>query len=195
MLRAQVVKPLAYSEIVQMSDLIVTGKALHVQCRLVKNGQSIRTYVTFGELVVHKGKSGKEMQLELEGGRVGNDHLEVSGMPRFRKGARYLLHVRGNGKHVSPITGFNQGALEIVRRRGRTVLLNSAGQELAGIERDRLVFVKSPSPSPIINHTFTGLLQRRPQFARSLQAAGSTVSLSLVLIYLRPVNQFIYFQF
>jgi len=138
---AATVKPLSWSELVARSDAIVVGTAVHAVSRYEEGGRTIRTYVTFNDLTLLKGVPGTQvMTLRLEGGRVGDTQLVVSGMPVFKMSRRYLLFVRGNGKHVSPITGYNQGVFEILRERGRQVLKNLDGLEVIGIAKDRLVF-------------------------------------------------------
>ena len=141
-----VVKPMFFSEIVGQSELIAVGTAVAATSRHEEGGNTIRTYVTFRDLAVQKGRvDGATLVLRLEGGAVGDDRLVIADMPQFKVGSRYLLYVVGNGTNLSPITGFNQGAFEVVQVNGREVLRNLRGEELIGVREDRFVFAQKPA--------------------------------------------------
>jgi len=140
------VKPMFYSEIVAKSDQIVIGKVTRSTSRYEHGKQTIRTYVTLANLTIKKGPSVQTLTLRFEGGQIGGDHLAVAAMPKLKVGSRYLLFVRGNGKHISPITGFYQGCFEIVKRGSREVMLNTDGLELTSVKKDRFVFAPKPGP-------------------------------------------------
>jgi hypothetical protein len=153
---AATVKPLAFSELVAKSDLIVTARAVSIHAQWEDGGKTIRTRASFVVLSVLKGvHAAPSLTLRLGGGAVGDTRIVVSGMPRFQVGKRYLLFVRGNGRHVSPITGFNQGVFEISDAHGRTVLETQAGREWVGVSNDRLVLAEraraadAREPAPI----------------------------------------------
>lgn len=134
-----IVPPMFYSDIVRESELIAIGTVTGSTCRWDEG--TIRTYVEVADLTVQKGKiRGATLRLRFDGGTVGGDTIRIADMPRLTVGKRYLLHVSGNGKHVSPIVGFYQGLFEITQIGGRDVLRNHAGLELIGIEKDRFVF-------------------------------------------------------
>ncbi len=139
-LRTTVV-PLRVSEIQKKSELIFVGVAGKGEARFEDGKKTIRTYVPFRVLKVLKGNApGKDFKLRLEGGQVGKDILRIPGMPKFIEGRTYLCFVRGNGKNLSPITGFWQGLLEIRTLGKRQVLVNQKGLELIGVKDDRFVF-------------------------------------------------------
>ncbi len=142
LLGAQVV-PMRYSDIVKQADVIAVGTVTKAESRHEEGGKTIRTYVKFEKLDLHKGKApGGTITLQLEGGKVGEDTLRVTYMPRFVVGRRYLIYVRpDNFKALSPIVGFNQGAFEVKPSKTRQVLVGVAnGLELVGIREDRFVF-------------------------------------------------------
>ncbi len=145
-LRTTVV-PLRVSEIQKKSELIFLGVAGKSETRFEEGKKTIRTYVPFKVLKVLKGSApGKGFKLRLEGGKVGKDVLRVPGMPEFIQGRTYLCFVRGNGKNLSPITGFWQGLLELRTVGKRQVLVNNKGLELIGVKNDRFVFVLRKAP-------------------------------------------------
>jgi hypothetical protein len=142
------VVPVSFSEMVKTAEVITVGSVTGVVSRTEDGGKTIRTYVTFEQLDLRKGQvEGGKLVLRLDGGDVGDDHLEVSGMPTFTRGHRYLVFVANNGKSLSPIVGYNQGAFEITRVGNRDVLKNVSGLELIGVENDRLVFALPPQPA------------------------------------------------
>lgn len=142
------VPPMFYSEIVQQSDVIVTGTVLSRDVRYERGRQTIRTYVTLGNMTFHKGQARETLTLRFEGGKIGDDTLVVPGMPDLQTGRRYLLYVNGTRlpDNVSPIVGFHQGAFEVTDRGGREVLVAMDGNELVGIQHDRFVFAKKSTP-------------------------------------------------
>jgi len=141
------VLPVGFSDMVKQSDTIAVGTAVDSFSRWEEGGRTIRTYVTFKQLMVIKGRIASDTYtLRMEGGTVGRESIVCSGMPRFERGKRYLLFTSGNGRTFSPITGFNQGAFEIAKVDGVEVLRNQGGFELIGIENDRFKFaMKAPS--------------------------------------------------
>jgi hypothetical protein len=145
-----IVPPMFYSEILKASQQIVTGTVVGSTCRYERGKETIVTLVTFANLTVHKGKVDKKFTLRFEGGSMGDDHLKVALVPQFKVGSRYLLYIDDlSGKKISPIVGFHQGAFEVKNVNGREVLLNTFGQELIGIRKDRFVFAAKPAPAKI----------------------------------------------
>jgi hypothetical protein len=143
-----VVLPMPFSEIVRGAELIAVATARSSFSRWEDDRRTIRTYVTFGDVTVHKGTlAGGALVLRLAGGTVAEDTIEVAGMPRFERGRRYLLCVAGNGRDLSPIVGFHQGSFEVVDAGGREVLKTRSGHEVVTIRDDRLVLVKPRSKS------------------------------------------------
>ncbi|MBK8975415.1 MAG: hypothetical protein IPM29_05780 [Planctomycetes bacterium] len=142
------VPPLFYSEIVAKADCIVTCTVVSSESRYENGRATIRTYVQLGNLTFHKGDPRSSLTLRFDGGRIGDDHLQVPGMPQLQVGHRYFLYIDGTAhpEKVSPIVGFYQGAFEIVDRDGREVLVNMEGQELVGVQADRFVFRKVDAP-------------------------------------------------
>jgi hypothetical protein len=170
---AATVKPLAFSDLVGKSDLIVTARAVSIHSQWEDGGRTIRTRASFALLSVLKGVHAlPSLTLRLDGGAVGDARVQVSGMPRFEVGKRYLLFVRGNGKHISPITGFNQGVFEIIEKGGKTVLITRTGHEWVGVADDRLVLAARPrgsssrEPAPIAVPVLNAAKPAHPEAAR-----------------------------
>lgn len=142
-----VVIPLFFSEVAQQAELIVVGTVTGSTCRHAGGGATIHTYVTLGDLVVHKGTAPATLILQFDGGQVGDDRLWVPGMPSLLRGQRYLLYIAKNGTSASPIVGFDQGAFSVEATGGREILRNLKGLELIGIRDDRFEFAAKPEPT------------------------------------------------
>lgn len=140
------VPPMFYSEIVRAADCIVTATVVDRSSHYENGRKTIYTSVRLGTLTFLKGEPRTELTLRFEGGAIGDDRLEIAGMPQLEAGKRYMLYIDGTAKpgKISPIVGFHQGAFEIVERNGREVLLNTNGEELIGVQNDRFVFRKKP---------------------------------------------------
>ncbi|MBK8974635.1 MAG: hypothetical protein IPM29_01790 [Planctomycetes bacterium] len=143
---AQISPPLAVSDLVAQADLVVVASVVARDCRWNEERTTIRTFVTLGDVDVRKGEVEGPIVLRFDGGSVGDDHIVVPCMPRLAVGSRYLLFVAGNGRHVSPIVGFDQGCFAIRDDR----LVDAAGRELIGVQDDRLVVAARKHTGPVL---------------------------------------------
>jgi hypothetical protein len=78
----------------------------------------------------------------MDGGDAGNRKtLVVAGVPRFQTGEKVAVFVRGNGRSICPLVGWEQGALRIVRdpRTGQETLRTSDGRKIRQIEKGEFV--------------------------------------------------------
>jgi len=109
-----VVIPLTFDEIVDAAGVILVGETVATSARWVDSpgGRLIMTSVTYRVLETLKGQAGPETTLEFLGGQIGEDRLEVSGMPEFTVGDRDVLFV-GNRAAISPLIGFAFGRFRI----------------------------------------------------------------------------------
>lgn len=159
------------------AELIFVGVAAAAESRWNDAHTTIRTFVRFDNVAVHKGHvndaaKAAPLVLRFDGGQVGDTRIEVSGMPRPILGRRYLILVRGNGRHASPIVGYDQGIFEIQRVAGRDSLRTLSGYELCDLRDGRPVFVPkrsprtAPRPMPTLGDTKSELVLAHPQAAR-----------------------------
>ena len=80
------------------------GKAIHTRVTFSLNSAPLKVQVT------------SPFTLDFLGGTVGNHRMEVSGMPKLQVGDRLILFSYGPDKtFVSPVIGFDQGALRVIR--------------------------------------------------------------------------------
>lgn len=116
--RATSVQPPTFSELVDESDGIYRGRVVSVDPRraATPDGTSlIKTFVTFAIERALKGPARDEIVLELLGGTIGGESLDVGGMPRFSAGQREILFVQRNGIQFCPLVRLAHGRYRVQR--------------------------------------------------------------------------------
>ena len=106
-----------FQELVARAEQIVVAQVAARRSTWVssRSGRAIVTDVTFLIERTIKGPLYTERSLEFLGGTVGDDTLEVDGMPEFRVGDRDVLFIHDSGRPASPLVGFMYGRFRIVR--------------------------------------------------------------------------------
>lgn len=120
----------------QKADLIFTGRMKSQRCEWqeIQGQRSIVTIVTFDVLGVHKGAAGRTVDLQFLGGTIGDTTLEVTAMPRFKKGERAVLFVAENGVNASPLVGFFHGKFRVESdESGQDVVSHADGTPLTDV--------------------------------------------------------------
>jgi hypothetical protein len=115
-LQALSVVPPSFEELVGRSEQVLRTEVLETRC-VVKGEGETRRIVTLVKVRVEKaivGEAPAELELELLGGRVGDEAMEVSGMTQFQKGDRDILFVARNGKAFCPLVAVNHGRYLLV---------------------------------------------------------------------------------
>jgi hypothetical protein len=117
--QATTVRQLDLPELAQQAEVIADVTVTGLQSFWVSpaGGKAIRTRVTFSlNSTPLKGQVTSPFTLDFLGGTVGNHRMEVSGMPQLQVGDRLILFSYGPDKSfVSPVIGFDQGALRVIR--------------------------------------------------------------------------------
>ena len=116
-LRATSVIPPSFTELVAGADAIYRGRVTNVEARKVDRPDGapiIKTFVTLAVDKVLKGAERTEVTLEFLGGTVGEESLNVVGMPKFRTGAREIVFVQKNGTQFCPLVGMMHGRYKIL---------------------------------------------------------------------------------
>jgi hypothetical protein len=118
-IQATTVRQLDLPELAQQAEVIadVTVTGIQSYWASPAGGKAIHTRVTFSlNSAPLKGQVASPFTLDFLGGTVGNHRMEVSGMPKFQVGDRLILFSYGPDKSfVSPVIGFDQGALRVIR--------------------------------------------------------------------------------
>ena len=117
--RATTVEPPSFPELVNEADAIYRGRVTAVQARHVDRsdggGVILKTFVTVVIDRVLKGATQKEIVLEFLGGTLGEDSLEISGMPKFSVGDREIFFVQRNGVQFCPLVALTHGRYRVLR--------------------------------------------------------------------------------
>jgi hypothetical protein len=113
--QASSVVPLGFSDIVGEAQSIVRAEVVEVRAARASNGR-IETLVTFRVERILKGSPDRALvMLRFLGGAIGDESMEVSGMPRFAIGDRDVLCLGDEGGTISPIVGLMQGRFRVTR--------------------------------------------------------------------------------
>ena len=107
----------SFQEMIARAEQVVVAQVAARRSTWVssRSGRAIVTDVTFLVERTIKGSVYTERSLEFLGGTVGDDTMEVDGMPEFRVGDRDVLFIRDSGRPASPLVGFKYGRFRIVR--------------------------------------------------------------------------------
>ncbi len=113
--KAASVVPPTFDQLVTEADTIITGQVtgMHSEYVAAGVGQVIKTYITLKVLRTMKGDTTDTITLELLGGQVNDEVLEISDMPKFVAGDREILFVQNNGQQFCPLVGMVHGRYRV----------------------------------------------------------------------------------
>ena len=127
-----------FDELVLRAESVVVARVVATRSAWVdsRSGRSIVTDVTVAIEQTIKGPAYTQRSYEFLGGTVGDDTLEVAGMPQFRVGDRDVLFINEMGRPASPLVGFMYGRFRIVRdpQTGVDMVRTYDGRPLAGTD-------------------------------------------------------------
>ena len=133
---ATTVDPPDFATLVKDSDVIFRGKVTEIRSEWTGEGSErhIASYVTFEVLRTLKGNPSTPFVLQMVGGTVGDQTLEIVGAPKFKVGDRSLLFVQKNGTQFIPLVGIMHGHLKVSAdaTTGEEILLKHDGSPLTG---------------------------------------------------------------
>jgi len=96
------------------ADLIFVGTVTSVESRWADASQAaIETLVTFDTPTWLRGMPRPSVTLRFAGGEMDGLREEIAGVPRFALGEQRVIFAH-EGRFVSPIVGFDQGAMRVV---------------------------------------------------------------------------------
>ena len=141
---ATTVIPPTFEQLVGQAEFIFQGTVTNTQSVWTGEGaqRHIETYVTFQVEDNVKGQAGASYTIQLLGGTVGDETLEISDTPKFKVGDRDILFVEHNNDQFVPLVGISYGRFHIQRdqQTGRDVLLTDEGEavrDLTQLGRDQ----------------------------------------------------------
>lgn len=118
-LRATVILPAEFREVVAGSEIIVYGRVADVRPEWSDDRTHIDTTVTLEVGSYLKGGPGDAVTFRVPGGQVGRYRNVVVGAPEFRQGEEVVLFLNASGPAVAHVFGLNQGVYR-VRTDSRT---------------------------------------------------------------------------
>ena len=129
------------ADLLSESDGIVVGTVTDLKSQYDKK-KGIQTFVTLTDLkVIHGQYAASSLVIQLPGGEIEGDVLDVHGSPRFEPNDRVVLFVKGNGVEMVPIVGWTQGVFRVFHdeKTGSERIKDHEGNHVFGVSGDELV--------------------------------------------------------
>jgi hypothetical protein len=112
-LRATVLIPAEFREVVTGSEIIVYGRVVDVRAEWTADRRGIDTLVTFEAATYLKGGPGETVTFRVPGGQIGRYRNVMVGAPEFRPGDEAVLFLRGEAPAIARVFGFSQGVFRV----------------------------------------------------------------------------------
>src|SRR5437016_6889966 len=135
---ATTVIPPSFDDLVSRAEMIFQGTVTDVRSEWTGEGgqRHIASYVTFKVDDAIKGNPGAKVTLNLLGGTVGAETMEVTDAPKFKVGDRDILFVENNGTQFIPLVGIMHGRFHVQKdQAGRDVVLTNDGAPLTDVNQ------------------------------------------------------------
>jgi hypothetical protein len=136
--RATTVIPPTFDQLVTDAELIFQGTVTDARSQWTGAGAERRivTDVTFQIEDAIKGAPGKSYTIQILGGTVDGETMEVSDAPRFKIGDRDILFVEHNGTQFVPLVGIMHGRFHVqTDAEGHDVVAKDNGAFLADVAK------------------------------------------------------------
>lgn len=137
-LHATTVIPPTFDQLVSDAELILEGTVTETRSQWIGAGaqRHIATYVTFTVEDSIKGAPGGSYTLEMVGGTVDGETIEVADAPEFKAGDRDILFVEHNGTQFIPLVGIMHGRFHVqTDAKGREIVAKDSGALLADVAK------------------------------------------------------------
>jgi hypothetical protein len=123
--RATVLLPADFSEVVAGSQIIVYGRVADVRPEWSDDRSRIDTIVTLQAGSYLKGGPGDTVTFRVPGGQIGRYRNVMVGAPEFRQGDEVVVFLSAAGPAVAHVFGLNQGVyrVRVDARTGRRVVV------------------------------------------------------------------------
>jgi hypothetical protein len=136
--RATIVIPPTFDQLVSDAELIFQGTVTDARSQWTGEGADRRivTNVTFNIEDAIKGAPGRSYSIQMLGGTVDGETIEVSDTPKFKVGDRDILFVEHNGTQFVPLVGIMHGRFHVqTDARGREIVTKDNGALLANVDK------------------------------------------------------------
>jgi len=127
-LRATVILPAEFREVVAGSQVIVYGRVAAVRPEWSDDRTRIDTVVTLEAGTYLKGGPGESVTFRVPGGQIGRYRNVMVGAPQFQAGEEVVLFLSAAGPAVAHVFGLNQGVyrVRVDSRTGRRLVIPPA---------------------------------------------------------------------
>src|SRR3954449_9529159 len=124
-LRATVLVPADFREVVAGSQIIVYGRITTVRPEWSDDRSRIDTLVTVMAGSYHKGGPGSTVTFRVPGGQIGRYRNVMIGAPQFQAGEEAVLFLSASGPSIAHIFGLSQGLyrVKVDSRTGRRIVV------------------------------------------------------------------------
>jgi hypothetical protein len=112
-LRATVLLPAEFREIVAGSQIIVYGRVTEVRPEWSDDRTRIDTTVTVTAGTYLKGGPGRSVTFRVPGGQIGRYRNLVVGAPQFQTGEEAILFLSATGPSIAHVFGLSQGVFRV----------------------------------------------------------------------------------
>jgi len=128
-----------FDALVMEADQILVGTVASAVGRKLPNG-AIVTDIALSGVETMKGPAVSETVLTVLGGTVGEETLELTGLPTFELTARYLIFLKDDGRAIFPVVGGDHGLFHVEKDHasGEDIVLDAYGRPLATSRRAEL---------------------------------------------------------
>jgi hypothetical protein len=159
-LRATVLVPIDFRELVTISSTIVHGRVVDARAEWVDGRRAIETFVTVEVQEYFKGGSGDTVVVRVPGGQMGRYRTIFVGAPEFQRGDEVVLFLRGNPAGGAFIVGLSQGAFRVVADRAGRRVVTSPVVMAKSPDRTEAVVRGDPARRPLAIDSFRDVVKR-----------------------------------
>lgn len=142
---------LSLPALARQSDRVFVGTVLQTRSEREAGTGLVFTEVRFGKLEMLKGAAERgaargTLAIRTAGGRdTDGTFVQVSGIPRFHSGERYLIFEKRDAGRFCPLVGWEQGCYRLARDGARGhVVLDARGAPVVAVRGGR---IERPRPS------------------------------------------------
>jgi hypothetical protein len=130
--------PPSFDDLVSRAEMIIQGSVTDVRSEWTGEGaqRHIMSYVTVKVEDVIKGNPGATVTLQMLGGTVGAETMQVSDAPKFKVGDRDILFVENNGTQFIPLVGIMHGRFRVKKDdTGRDAVFTNEGSPVSDVNQ------------------------------------------------------------
>src|SRR3954447_15486464 len=135
---ATTVIPPSFDDLVSRAEMIIQGSVTDVRSEWTGEGaqRHIMSYVTVKVEDAIKGNPGATVTLQMLGGTVGAETMQVSDAPKFKVGDRDILFVENNGTQFIPLVGIMHGRFRVKKdETGRDAVFTNEGSPMSDLKQ------------------------------------------------------------